>query len=114
MSELAIHGGRKAVPDGAVKDWPPIDETDCQYVMASLRQANHAYGPNCIAFEQEFAAWNGNHLAITTNSGTAALHMGVAACGCGAGDEVIVTAYSWSSSATAIRSCTFCGSPASS
>ena len=102
MSTLAIHGGKKAVPDGAIKDWPPIGEIDRQYVLASLEQTNHAYGPNCLAFEQEFAGWNGNRFAVTTNSGTAALHMGVAACGCGAGDEVIVTAYSWSSSATCI------------
>ena len=67
-----------------------------------MRGANHAFGPNCVAFEQEFAAWNGNRFAITTNSGTAALHMCVAACNCSEGDEVIVPAYSWSSSATCI------------
>ncbi len=50
----------------------------------------------------EFAEWNGNRFAITTNSGTAALHMAVAACGCSAGDHVLVTAYSWSSSATCV------------
>ena len=41
------------------------------------------------SFADEFAAGNGNRYAITTNSGTAALHMGVAACGCGAGEEWI-------------------------
>lgn len=102
MSKLAIHGGSKAVPDGAIKDWPPISDLDRKYVMASLEQPNHAFGPNCLEFEKEYAAWNGNRFAVTTNSGTAALHMGVAACGCGAGDEVIVTSYSWSSSATCI------------
>ena len=86
MSPLAIHGGKKAVPDGTIKDWPPITDVDRQMVLASLEQSNHAYGPNCLAFEKEFAQWNGNRFAVTTNSGTAALHMGVAACGCGAGD----------------------------
>jgi dTDP-4-amino-4,6-dideoxygalactose transaminase len=102
MSKLAIHGGPKAVADGAIMDWPEITDVDRELVLASLEQSNHAFGPNCVAFEKEFAAWNGNACAITTNSGTAALHMGLAACGCGAGDEVIVTAYSWSSSATCI------------
>ncbi len=102
MSKLAIKGGPKAIPDGTIKDWPEITDIDRKYVMASLEQPNHAFGPNCVAFEKEFAAWNGNKFAVTTNSGTAALHMGVAACGCGAGDEVIVTSYSWSSSATCI------------
>jgi len=99
---LAIEGGPKAVPDGAVKPWPPIDAADREMVLASLNGENHSFGPNCEAFQDEFAAWNGNRFAITTNSGTAALHMCVAACGCGAGDEVIVPAYSWSSSATCI------------
>jgi len=70
--------------------------------LASLESSNHTFGPNCQALEEEFAAWNGNRFAITTNSGTAALHMAVAACGCGTGDHVLVTAYSWSSSATCI------------
>jgi len=102
MPKLAIHGGPKTVPDGTFKPWPPIDDVDRQYVLESLESPQHTYGPNCRALEQEFAAWNGNKFAITTNSGTAALHMAVAAVGCGAGDHVLVTAYSWSSSATCI------------
>ncbi|HYF47892.1 MAG TPA: DegT/DnrJ/EryC1/StrS family aminotransferase [Planctomycetota bacterium] len=100
--KLAIKGGKKAVPDGTIKKWPPIDDTDRQAVLDSLNGANHAFGPNCQAFEKEWAEWNGNKYAITTNSGTAALHMAIVASGCSTGDEVIVTAYSWSSSATCI------------
>ena len=100
--KLAIKGGPKAIPEGTVKNWPPIDDVDRKMVMASLEGESHAFGPNCKAFEEEFAAWNGNKHAITTNSGTAALHMCVAACDCGAGDEVIVPAYSWSSSTTCV------------
>jgi perosamine synthetase len=99
---LAVCGGARAIPEGVVNKWPPIDAIDRQMVLASLEGANHAYGPNCQAFEKEFALWNGSRYAITTNSGTAALHMGIAACDCGAGDEVIVPAYSWSSSATCV------------
>ncbi len=102
MSTLAIYGGTPAVPAGTIKPWPPIDRVDEERVMASLRGTAHAFGPNCQALQKEFAAWNGNRYCITTNSGTAALHMGVAACGVGAGDHVLVTAYSWSASATCI------------
>lgn len=102
MEKLAIQGGGKAINVEYGRDWPPIDKIDRQYVLASLEGENHKTGPNCVAFEKEFAAWNGNKYAITTNSGTAALHMAVAACGCGTGDEVIVPAYSWSSSATCV------------
>src|SRR5689334_10375052 len=80
MSTLAMNGGKKAIPDGLIKGWPLITDTDRKFVLDSLNQWNHAFGPNCTAFEKEFAAWNGNRFAITTNSGTAALHMGVAAC----------------------------------
>ncbi len=100
--QLAILGGRPAVPPGTIKNWPPIDLSDREGVLASLNQPNHAFGPNCTAFQDEFAAWNGNRHAMFTNSGTAALHMALAACGVGAGDHVLVTAYSWSSSATCI------------
>jgi dTDP-4-amino-4,6-dideoxygalactose transaminase len=99
---LAIRGGAPAIPAGTVKPWPPIDDLDRKMVLASLEGENHAFGPNCVAFQDEFAAWNGSKYAITTNSGTAALHMGLAAAGCQAGDEVIVPAYTWSSSATCI------------
>ncbi|MFB3881772.1 MAG: DegT/DnrJ/EryC1/StrS family aminotransferase [Armatimonadota bacterium] len=104
MSEgLAIAGHEPTIPPGMVKPWPPIDDSDREMVLASLEGANsHAFGPNCVAFQDEFAAWNGNRYAITTNSGTAALHMGLVACECGCGDEVIVPAYSWSSSATCV------------
>ena len=102
MSKLAIFGGEKAIKTGAIKVWPPIDDIDREMVMASLNGGKHAFGPNCAAFQAEFAAWNGNKYAITTNSGTAALHMGLVACGVGAGDHVLVTASSWSSSATCI------------
>ncbi len=102
MNKLAIFGGPQAVPAGRIKAWPPIRALDEKMVLASLRGTNHAHGPNCRAFADEFAAWNGNEYAISTNSGTAALHMCLAACGLGVGDHVLVTAYSWSSSATCI------------
>lgn len=100
--QLAILGGEPTVPKGMIQKWPPVDETDREMVLASLSGENHVHGPNCQAFEKEFAAWNGSRHAILTNSGTAALHMAVVACGVGAGDHVLVTAYSWSSSATCI------------
>ena len=99
---LAVHGGTPVVGKDGFREWPPVDDIDRRMVMASLEGNRHAFGPNCTAFEEEFAAWNGNGYAVTTNSGTAALHMALAACGCGVGDHVLVTAYSWSSSATCI------------
>jgi dTDP-4-amino-4,6-dideoxygalactose transaminase len=102
QSALAVFGGSPHVPVGTIKKWPPIGDLDRELVMASLAGEKHASGPNNTAFAEEFAAWNGNRYAIFANSGTAALHMGLVGCGVGAGDHVIVTSYSWSSSATCI------------
>lgn len=98
---LAICGGPRVLAESVSGDWPPITASDEELVLNSLRGNDHSYGPSCQRLEHEFAAWVGCNYAINTNSGTAALHMCLAAVGCSAGDEVIVPAYSWSSSATA-------------
>ena len=36
MATLAILGGSRAVPEGLVKNWPPITDLDRELVMASL------------------------------------------------------------------------------
>ncbi|MFH1570706.1 MAG: DegT/DnrJ/EryC1/StrS family aminotransferase [Gemmatimonadota bacterium] len=100
---LAILGGPRAVPEGLTFHvWPEVTPEDEELVLASLRQDRHAFGPHAQMLQEEFAAWNGNRFCMATNSGTAALHMCVAACGIGAGDEVITTALSWTSSASCI------------
>lgn len=104
-TELAIRGGERAVPaDVVFEPWPPpLDAGGEQLVLEALRQKNHAGGgPHVRMLEREFAAWNGNKHAIATCYGGAALHMCVAGCGVQAGDEVITTALSWTTSATCI------------
>ncbi|MCE9591271.1 MAG: DegT/DnrJ/EryC1/StrS family aminotransferase [Planctomycetes bacterium] len=102
-SKLAINGGKKSVPeDLKFHVWPAVDKDDEEMVLASLRQPSHAWGPNCVKLQEEWAAWNGNKFVAATNSGTAALHMAIAACDIGAGDEVITTTLSWTSTATSI------------
>ncbi|MBO5724574.1 MAG: DegT/DnrJ/EryC1/StrS family aminotransferase [Lentisphaeria bacterium] len=100
--ELAIFGGTPAVDVSKVAPWPPIDEIDEKMVLDALHQPNQARGIHNLSFEKEFCAWNGNQYALFTNSGTAALHMCLVGCGIGAGDHVLVTSYTWSSSATCI------------
>ena len=101
--KLAVLGGPKTIPEDMVfRVWPEVTADDEALVVASLRQDKHAFGPHAEMLQDEFAAWNGNRHCMATNSGTAALHMSVAACGIGAGDEVITTALSWTSSASCI------------
>lgn len=102
-SKLAILGGQPAVTaDINFTKWPPVGQEEETLVLASLRGDSHASGPHVKALTEEFAAWNGNKYCLPTNAGTAALHMCVAGCGVGPGDEVITTALSWTSSATCI------------
>ena len=102
-SPLALQGGPKAVPeDIEFHTWPAVDEEDERLVLESLRQSKHASGPHVKQITQEFADWNGNTHCLPTNAGTAALHMCIAGCGVGPGDEVITPALSWTSSATCI------------
>ena len=69
-------------------------------------------GKNVEIFEKEYAKYIGTKYAVAVNSGTAALHASLASLGLKSGDEVIVPAISFVSSATAIlhQGCTpiFC------
>ena len=100
MATLAILGGTPVIPAGKMKAWPPVDDTDRRLVLASLESGRHTVGDNYTKLEEEFAAWAGVKHALFCNSGTAALHMCLVACEIGVGDEVIVPAYTWPSSAT--------------
>ena len=82
---------------------PPLDEAGEQLILDAVRQNCHAGGgPHVNMLQEEFAAWNGNKHCLATCYGGAALHMCMAGCDVGAGDEVITTAMSWTTSATCI------------
>ena len=59
-------------------------------------------GENVEIFEKDYAKFIGTKYAVAVNSGTAALHASLASLGLKKGDEVIVPAISFVSSATAI------------
>lgn len=59
-------------------------------------------GPYVENFEHEFAKYLGVKHAITVNTGTAALHIALVAAGIGAGDEVIVPAFTMAASWMAV------------
>lgn len=66
------------------------------------------YGPRherpvkVLTFEREFAARMQTKYALAVNSGTSALEAAVTALGVGPGDEVIIPAWTWHSSATSV------------
>jgi dTDP-4-amino-4,6-dideoxygalactose transaminase len=60
-------------------------------------------GPRVQAFEDGFAAFIGGKHAIAATSCTTALHLALAGLGVGPGDEVIVPAFTWISTANVVE-----------
>ena len=105
MSEqLAIHGGQPTIPEGTIKPWPYITDADRQAVMEVLASdsINEQRKIQSEALSQEWAAYVGRKYCIPTNSGTAALHMCIAALGIEPGDEVIAPAFTFWATAAAV------------
>jgi perosamine synthetase len=74
-------------------DAPNIGEDEKRYVNEALDTGYvSTAGPFVPQFEDAFAAYIGTEKAVSTQSGTAALHMALHELGIGEGDEVIVPA----------------------
>ncbi|MBN2132570.1 MAG: DegT/DnrJ/EryC1/StrS family aminotransferase [Sedimentisphaerales bacterium] len=101
--KLAIDGGPKAVTN-KLAAWPQFDENAIRAAERVLRsgKVNYWTGPHGMEFEKKFAAWQGSKFAISTSSGTSALHVALSALGVGPGDEVIVPSYTFIASSFSI------------
>ena len=102
--KLAMNGGEKVVPEGLEKSWPPITQDDIDAVV-NVMKSGVLWGPmeeEVTKLQEEFAAYINAKHCLVVNSGTAALHAGVVACGIGPGDEVITSAFSFWASAQAV------------
>jgi dTDP-4-amino-4,6-dideoxygalactose transaminase len=80
-----------------------VSEADIQAVLDCLQSGWLTMGPRTGAFESALAEYVGSPHAVTVSSGTAALHLSFLAAGIGAGDEVIVPAFTFVASAAAAR-----------
>lgn len=75
---------------------PSITEKEVQYVEDAIRNGWYeTFDKDIVALERELCEVTGAQYAITTPSCTMAMHMAAMALGLGAGDEVIVTDFSW-------------------
>ncbi len=101
--KLAIDGGPKAVVNKLV-GWPQFDENAIRAVEGVLRsgKVNYWTGPKGMEFEKKFAQWQGSKYAVSAATGTAALHVCLAALGIGPGDEVIVPSYTFIATSFAV------------
>ncbi|MBD0325654.1 MAG: DegT/DnrJ/EryC1/StrS family aminotransferase, partial [Pyrinomonadaceae bacterium] len=75
-----------------------IDEA----IARVLETTAFVLGREVEAFEAAFAEYLGARFCVGVNSGTAAIHLAVMACGLGAGDEVIIPANTFFASAEGV------------
>jgi dTDP-4-amino-4,6-dideoxygalactose transaminase len=103
MEKLALYGGSPVLRPEDHGRWPQVTQADRDAVMAVLDRGlfSGMYAPATRAFEADFAAYAGAKHALLTHCGTSALQLAVAAAGVGAGDEVIVPAYTFIATAFA-------------
>lgn len=103
MSKLAINGGPKAC-SATFPGWPIWDESDATAVADVVRTGQwwSVGGTKVKEFEQKFAEYQGAKHGVCVPNGTIALLVALQAVGVKAGDEVIVTPYTFIASASSI------------
>ena len=111
MTQVA-HPSRTIVSSQPAKTRVPFLDLKAQYgqvreqildaVHRVLESAHFVGGEEVELFESEFARYVGARYAVATGSGTAALELALRALGIGAGDEVIVPAYTFFATAEAV------------
>jgi dTDP-4-amino-4,6-dideoxygalactose transaminase len=83
---------------------PEIGPEEIDEVVDSLRSGWITTGPKAKRFEEDFAAFVGGGVeAVSCNSATAGLHLGLEALGIGAGDQVLTTPYTFTATAEVVR-----------
>jgi perosamine synthetase len=82
---------------------PDITDAEIDEVVATLRGGWITTGPRAKRFEHDFAAYVGAPYAVAVSSGTAALHLALAAIGLRAGDEVLLPVTTFTATAEVVR-----------
>ena len=82
---------------------PFFGEEETRAVDQTLKSGWVVQGPAVAKFEQMFSAYTGAAHAAAASSCTTALHLAVAALGLKPGDEVIVPAFTWVSTANVVE-----------
>jgi dTDP-4-amino-4,6-dideoxygalactose transaminase len=80
-----------------------VTEADVEAVLDCLRGGWLTMGPRTKMFEDAFAGWSGSPHAVSVSSGTAALHLALAALRLEPGSEVIVPSMTFVATAAAAR-----------
>lgn len=81
---------------------PDITESEIELVSAALRSGWITTGPKTKEFERRISGYCHTAEAVCLNSATACMEMALRVLGIGAGDEVIVPAYTYTATASAV------------
>lgn len=102
--KLAIEGGTPAIRH-ALPAWPYYDQAEESALLRSIRQGQwwRASGVENERFESEFAAHHGADHAVTVTNGTVAIELALLSLDIKRGDEVIVPAFTFISTAMACQ-----------
>jgi dTDP-4-amino-4,6-dideoxygalactose transaminase len=112
--KLAIDGGKKMITS-PLPGWPQFNENHFAAVTQPLRENAPNYwtnrkgklpsgkvGSHGMEYEERFAKWEGSKFAISSATGTAALHIALGGFRIGPGDEVIVPSYTFIASSMCV------------
>ncbi len=105
MAKLALMGGT-AVRTRPFPSWPEFGEEEKRFLLLTLQGRNWGGypSPNTYAklFNERFAAYQGARYGIGVSNGTVAIEVALKAGGIRPGDEVIIPAYTWIGTASAV------------
>ena len=106
MKSLAINGG-PPVRTTPFPDWPQVDQTDEEAILQVLHGGKWGryLGDRVETFEKEFAALVGAAHCVAMTNGTVSMETAVRALDIGAGDEIIVPAYTFFATVGAVLAC---------
>lgn len=103
LKKLAINGGEK-VHKGSWPDWPVWDQSAESGIIEMLRTGRwwRGNGEHVVEFEKRYAALMGTRRCLATSCGTTALMIALDVLGVDAGDEVLVSPYTFIATYNAI------------
>jgi dTDP-4-amino-4,6-dideoxygalactose transaminase len=102
MDKLALFDGNPVV-QGTFPEWPIFDQREVQAVQAIVESGQWwMTNPVIAEFERDFAQFQGTEKGLAVTNGTHTLEIILRALGIGLGDEVIVPAYTFIATATAV------------
>ena len=102
MSDIAIFGG-EPLRTKPFPEWPRSTDIILDKISSTLQNDTWGVGSNVInEFNSRFAELQNAKYSISVHSGTSALWVALKAAGVKAGDEVIIPAYTFIATATAV------------